>query len=120
MKEFIELCGIRLQPKEEKIFISGPMTGYPDFNFPLFNAVSKILIQKGFDVVNPVNICRKYKKEKVLSDKEIFNAMIEEQQKEERKCTVLLLLPKWENSAGVRLELQTAIELKMKILQWRN
>ena len=46
--------------------------------------------------------------------------MIEEQQKEERKCTVLLLLPKWENSVGVRLELQTAIELKMKIIQWRN
>ena len=120
MKETVELCGKGLKPKEEKIFISGPMTGYPDFNFPLFNAVSKILIQKGFDVVNPVNICLKYKKEKVLSDKDVFTAMIDEQQKEERKCTVLLLLPGWEDSVGVRLELQTAIELKMKIIQWRN
>ena len=120
MKNDIELCGRNLNTKKDKIFISGPMTGYPDFNFPLFNKVSEILTSQGFDVVNPVTICKKYKRERVLSDKTVFDSMISEQQDAERKCTTLLLLPKWEESIGVRLELQTAIELKMKIIQWRD
>lgn len=102
--------------KKKRIFISGPMTGIKDFNFPLFNAVAAKLRDYGFDVVNPVDICRKYKKEKVLTDRNVFAQMIAEQQEAERTCDVLMLLPGWEDSKGVRLELKTALELGLTLI----
>lgn len=35
------------------IYLSGPMTGYPDYNERLFACVSHILERRGFKVVNP-------------------------------------------------------------------
>lgn len=96
-------------------FISGPMTGYDNFNFKHFNDVSSKLTELGIRHVNPVSICKKYKKEDVLNNKDIFNKMVEEQQVAQKECNMLVLLKGWENSTGVRLELNTAIELGMKI-----
>ena len=99
-----------------KIFLSGPMTGIKDFNFPLFNQVAAKYRELGYEVVNPVDICKKFKKERVLSDKAVFDKMIAEQQEAERTCNVLMLLPGWEDSRGVRLELKTALELDFQII----
>jgi len=38
-----------------KIYVSGPMTGIKDFNFPLFNSVAVLLRNKGFEVENPAD-----------------------------------------------------------------
>ena len=103
-----------------RVFLSGPMTGIKDYNFPMFNHVAEVLRKCGYEVVNPVDICKKYKKERVLSDKAVFAAMIAEQQESERTCNALVLLPGWENSKGVRLELKTAIEQNMSIIQWEE
>lgn len=103
-----------------RVFLSGPMTGIKDYNFPLFNHVAEVFRKCGYEVVNPVDICKKYKKERVLSDKSVFDAMIAEQQESERTCNALVLLPGWENSKGVRLELKTAIEQNMRIIQWEE
>ena len=93
-----------------KIFISGPMTGYENFNFDKFDKIAEKLRRAGVDVVNPADICRKYKKEKVLADESVFDAMIAEQQEAEKTCAGILLLDGWEASKGVRLELKTALD----------
>lgn len=103
-----------------RVFLSGPMTGIEDYNFPLFNSVAQLLREAGYEVVNPVDICLKYKKERVLADKAVFNAMIAEQQQAEATCSLLVLLPGWENSKGVRLELKTACERDIEIIQWEK
>lgn len=36
-----------------KVYIAGPMTGLPDFNFPAFNAAAKEWREAGWDVLNP-------------------------------------------------------------------
>jgi hypothetical protein len=36
-----------------KIYIAGPMTGYPEFNFPAFNAAQDRLEEDGWFVFNP-------------------------------------------------------------------
>ena len=112
--------GIDLQPKEHRIFISGPMTGYIGHNYYIFEKVEECLRTAGYECVNPAAIGKKYNPEKVDKDKSLYCAMEKEIQEAERTCNVLLLLPGWEDSIGVRLELRTAIELKMKIIQWRN
>ena len=97
-------------------FISGPMTGYENFNFDHFNMISAKLTSYGIKHVNPVTICKKYKKNDVLNSKAVFDKMVEEQQVAQRECNTLILLNGWEKSAGVRLELNTAIDLSMRII----
>lgn len=101
-----------LKPSDRplKVFISGPMTGYENFNFDKFDRIAGKLWRAGVDSVNPADICRKYKKERVLADKSAFDAMIAEQQEAEKTCTGILLLDGWEASKGVRLELKTALD----------
>lgn len=120
MWESLYKQGITLQPNKHKIFLSGPMTGYVLHNYPIFDKVEEMLTIAGYTVVNPARIGKKYNPAKVDEDKFLYCAMEKEIQEAERTCNVLLLLPGWEDSVGVRLELQTAIELKMKIIQWRN
>lgn len=35
------------------LYVSGPMTGEPEFNFPVFNAAAKVLRTAGYTVLNP-------------------------------------------------------------------
>lgn len=103
------------QEKPKKIFLSGPMTGYPGYNFQRFNLVEKQLAAAGIECVNPVHICKKYKEKDVLSDKTVFDKMVAEQQFAESECDAILLLDGWQMSKGVRLELKIALDMDMKI-----
>ena len=116
MWEALKECGIDLQPKQHRIFISGPMTGYVCHNYPLFEKVEDMLTIAGYKCVNPAKIGMKYDPEKVDKNKKLYKAMEKEIQEAEKTCNTILLLPGWENSVGVRIELQTAIRMKMKIV----
>ena len=35
-----------------RIYIAGPMTGYPELNFPAFHAAANSLRAQGYDAVN--------------------------------------------------------------------
>ena len=39
-----------------KLYISGPMTGHKDNNYPTFNQASKELRAIGYQVINPAEI----------------------------------------------------------------
>lgn len=39
----------------KSIYIAGPMSGYPEFNFPAFYAAEKRWKEKGYRVFNPAN-----------------------------------------------------------------
>ena len=101
--------------KPKKVFLSGPMTVYPGYNFQRFNLAEKQLADAGIECVNPVHICKKYKEEHVLADKAVFDKMIAEEQEAERECDAILLLDGWQMSKGVRLELKIALEMDMQI-----
>ena len=104
-----------IQKKPKKVFLSGPMTGHPGYNFQRFNLAEKQLADAGIECVNPVHICKKYKEEHVLADKAVFDKMIAEEQEAERECDAILLLDGWQMSKGVRLELKIALEMDMQI-----
>lgn len=40
----------------ERIYLAGPMSGLPQFNFPAFYAAAKRLREIGFDVVSPAEL----------------------------------------------------------------
>lgn len=39
-----------------KLYISGPMTGIADFNYPAFHAAKKLLQARGYDVISPADL----------------------------------------------------------------
>jgi hypothetical protein len=102
----------------EALYISGPMTGIPEHNFPLFNQVTEYLRGEGFLVYNPA---------------EHFDGKVdlprEQYMREDFACLLhmcnhelrgIVLLPGWENSKGARAEVVMARELGFKFYDWRD
>ena len=90
-----------------KVYLSGPMTGYTDHNFPAFNAEAARLRALGIEVVNPAEI----NPDETLSWQECLRADV----KALCDCAVLALLPGWQNSQGAHLELHIAHRLGIQI-----
>lgn len=92
------------------IYISGPMTGMPDLNFPAFHAAAAKLRAAGMTVVNPAELdaadpapleWHQYLRRDIAQ-------LIE--------CNAIALLPGWERSKGARLELHIAQQLGMLVM----
>lgn len=95
------------RPKEV-LYLSGPMTGTPDHNFPAFNLAAQELRELGYEVVNPVEINPDHN----MSWHECLRADI----KALCDCDVLVLLPGWEGSSGAHLEMHIAHRIGMRII----
>ena len=102
--------------KKFKIFIAGPMRGYPNYNFDKFDRIEKLLKENGIECVNPGRISRKFKEVEVNNDINVYNEMVRLQQEAEKTCNAILLLDGWQWSKGVKLELKTAIENDFQFL----
>lgn len=92
-----------------KVYLSGPMTGQPDLNFPTFRAEAAWLRRKGFEVVNPAEL----NPDASLSWAACMRADI----KALCDCEGIVLMDGWEGSRGAHLELHIAHRLEMKILR---
>lgn len=93
------------------IYIAGPMTGLPEFNYPAFNNAAAALRVHCADVVSPTELhdgdtSRPYDYYLRLG----LRALLD--------CDEIVLLPGWENSRGARLELAVAEALGMKVTEW--
>lgn len=100
------------------IYISGPMTGIPELNFPAFYAAQELLESKGYTVVNPVEIGKAIIMPDGLSDEEIYLIYLRADIAEmlNRGCNSIYLLKGWESSRGANTELELARDLGFEIL----
>lgn len=100
---------------KQKIYISGKMTGLPNFNMEKFFEEEKKLIQQGFYVVNPARItlvlCKKLRKEIHEISRETF---LKEDLKYLLDCDCIYMLKGYEYSDGAMLEKFVAESLKLK------
>lgn len=113
-----------------KIYLAGPMTDIPHFNFPAFMAAAKKLREDGSIVFNPAE-----------SDKEVYGedfgkdnakGSVEQAVKEAgfslrdvlakdmwwicKHATAIALLPGWENSKGAKAEWALACALGLEMI----
>lgn len=91
----------------KRIYISGPMTGYPEFNYPYFNAEAFRLRELGYDVVNPAELS---------SDDTPWHLCLRKDLAELMTCDAIVMLDGWEHSKGAHLELNNAHRVQMEIL----
>ncbi len=100
-------------PDDHRLYICGPMSGIPDFNYPAFNYAEKLLIHAGFRVVNPAN--------NGLSRKSPWEHHMKRDIALLLGCTGVATLDGWQDSRGARLEVHIARELNipvMRLAEW--
>ena len=109
-----------------RIYIAGPMTGIPQFNFPAFKEVKELFDARGWEVYCPAHTfttttgfdaskCSHGTTEEVLAQIPDFNyrtrmlqclAMV-------AKCEYIHLLSGWEHSKGAKAEYALAQALNL-------
>jgi hypothetical protein len=92
-----------------KLYLAGPMTGVPEFNYPLFNEVAAKLRAQGHEVFNPAE------EDPGLTYRECMTKDMEYLCKH---ATCICLLPGWEYSPGAKAEHALACCLKLSIMYW--
>ena len=94
----------------KRVYVSGPMTGLPDLNFPVFNAEARRLRELGYTVFNPAEFNKgKGRAECMRHDIRMVTL-----------CDAIQLLPGWRCSKGAALELAVAKELGMQVFDCHN
>ena len=91
-----------------KVYLSGPMTGLPDLNFPAFDQARDICLACGYEVVSPADLERnRLPSSYAESLRDDFRHLLE--------CDQILMLEGWETSYGATMEffIATAIGLKV-------
>lgn len=109
-----EQVQIALLGRSRAIYLSGPMKGYPQSNYPLFNAVAAALRDAGHSVHNPAEFPHDGPHETFPLRKAFasYCKFICEE------ADTIVLLPGWEKSLGVSAELALARNCKLDIIEW--
>lgn len=96
----------------DTLYIAGPMTGYPDCNYPHFNEVEERLDAAGFKVVNPARVH--------IDRKHHYVDLIREDLRQMLDANGVATLECWWESIGARNEVQVAGILKMPVRPWQE
>jgi hypothetical protein len=89
-----------------KVYISGPMTGYPEFNYPAFRAAEARLSSLGHEPLNPA----RHPEQASWADYLRLDLV------DVLAADAVAVLPGWECSRGARLEVHVAHALGMTVL----
>ncbi len=91
-----------------KVYISGPMTGHPDLNFPAFHQAEQAISALGLHPINPARI----NPDSAMG----WTACMRADIKALCDCDAIALLPGWEYSKGAHLELHIAHRLDLYVV----
>ena len=89
-----------------RVYLSGPMTGYEEYNHPEFNRITKKLEDSGFFnlVINPASMDEGEKPWKYYIVRDLRIIM-------DLDIEALILMEGWEKSKGARAEVYVATEV---------
>jgi len=97
------------QPEPKRVYIAGPMTGYPDCNFQAFHAAAERLAGTGWAVFNPAE---NFGGRKDLPREEYLRLDLAAL----AQCDAIAMLPGWDDSRGAKLEYLVAREMGCTVL----
>ncbi|AFU45853.1 hypothetical protein C380_10760 [Acidovorax sp. KKS102] len=94
--------------RERRVYVAGPMTGLPEYNFPLFNATAARLRSEGWHVENPA--------EHGHVEGAGWADYLRWDISRIATCGAIYLLPGWSKSKGATLEVHIASVLGLQVL----
>lgn len=89
-----------------KLYLSGPMTGLPEFNFPTFHKAAKQLRSHGLDIANPAEI--NHGEDESTRGTKPYQVYLRAAVKMLLDCDAIVMLPGWELSRGCLTEFYIA------------
>lgn len=89
------------------LYIAGPMTGYPNYNYEAFDKAEKWLREHGYEVLNPTT----NKPEEPSWDNYMRASIVQVTQ-----ADGVAVLRNWQMSAGAALEVHIAHSLRIPVL----
>lgn len=93
------------------VYISGPMSGYEDLNFPAFFKAEESLRNMGYQTINPAAIEQPVKSWEACMKKDIRELM---------EADAVVTLPGWEDSKGAKIEVNLAVTLGMEVYKYEE
>lgn len=94
--------------KPVKVYLAGPMSGLPEYNYPAFFHAAELLRERGLIVENPAEHAQR-------NPQPSWNGYMRQALKLMLDCEQLFLLPGWGRSVGAVIEHDLANELEMPI-----
>lgn len=92
----------------KRIYIAGPMTGLPEYNYPAFHARAAALRAEGHHVENPAENpeppCKSWQGYMRMALRQLAT------------CDAVEMLPNWEHSKGACIEYGLAVDLGLEVL----
>lgn len=95
--------------KYMRVYISGGITGVPDYKVKFYNAEAK-LKDLGYSVINPAKV------NDILPTDMSYDEYMEIDYRMLDMCEAIYLIPGWTKSNGSKLELERALSQKMRIM----
>lgn len=101
-----------------KVYLAGPMTGLPQFNFPAFDAAAEKLRLLGLDVFNPAQMDRDlgFDPSGGAVTQEFLRDAMRRDLSAICDADSIAMLPGWEKSGGARVEWMLAVHLGLKVI----
>lgn len=92
----------------QRVYVAGPMTGYPEMNFPAFHDAAARLRALGLEVFNPAELN--------LGDDPAWEDCMRADLRQMMHCNAICMLPGWEASRGATLEHHIATTLGFHVM----
>ena len=95
-----------------RLYVAGPMTGLPDYNYPAFDGTAALLASAGYGVENPAD------NEALFKDRSgppHYTEYLRAGLAQLLRCDGVATLEGWWNSGGARWEVQTAGILGLEV-----
>ena len=95
-----------------RLYVAGPMTGLPDYNYPAFDGAAALLAERGYPVENPAE------NEQLFKDRVSpphYTEYLRAGLAQLLRCDGVATLEGWWNSGGARWEVQTAGILGLEV-----
>jgi len=94
----------------KRIYLAGPMTGIPEFNYPAFHRAAKLWRKHGWTVLNPASDPDTSKPRAHYMRKDFASVL---------KVDAVAFLPGWHTSRGARAEHSMAVNLGLTLYDAR-
>lgn len=107
--------------KQRVLYLSGPMTGLPEHNFPAFDQATEVLVDTGFTVISPADLDREFGYEGEYEPTKLeVESMLRRDIEALLECDGIVLLNGWLKSEGARMEVTVAGSLNLDIYYYAD
>lgn len=90
-----------------RLYVAGPMTGHPEFNYPSFNEAAANLTARGYEVLNPAR--------HGIVEGWTWHDYMRHALRDVTHADGIAVLPLWHSSRGARLEVHVAQALGLPV-----